>query len=267
MKLAFSTIGCPEWSWEDIVSAAADLGYDGVEVRGVKNELSAPRIPQFSAEKLPGTRAQLQRLNLAIPCLTSGCVLGDAAGHEAALAEARAYIDCASALGAQFIRVMAESTAQPSATVDEALVADALSSLAPYAAAKSVQVLLETNGIYADSARLAALMHRVDAPGLGVLWDIHHPFRFFGEAPALTVERLGRWIRYVHVKDSLLEDGKLRYRMLGQGDLPVRACAAALRDIGYDGWYTLEWVRRWDMTLEEPGIAFAHFVGTMKGIY
>jgi L-asparagine transporter-like permease len=27
---------------------------------------------------------------------------------------------------------------------------------------------------------------------------------------------------------------------------------------GYDGYFSLEWVKRWDTTLEEPGIVFAH---------
>ena len=35
MKLAFSTLGCPGWMWRDILSAAADLGYDGIEMRGL----------------------------------------------------------------------------------------------------------------------------------------------------------------------------------------------------------------------------------------
>lgn len=266
MKLAFSTIGCPEWSWEEALSAAADLGYDGIEVRGVKNELCAPCIQQFSAGRLEATRAQLNRLNLSIPCLTSGCVLGDAATVKSALEEARAYIDCAAALGASFVRVLAEGSAQPTGAIDSKALRDALLELSAYAAPKGVVTLLETNGAYADSVRMAALLEDVASPGLGVLWDIHHPFRFFGETPELTVSRLGKWIRYVHVKDSVLKDGVVRYRMLGQGDLPVAAAVAALRDIGYDGWYTLEWVRRWDMTLEAPGIAFAHFVGSMKSM-
>ena len=35
MKLSFSTIGCPAYSWVDIYPMAKDLGFDGIEVRGV----------------------------------------------------------------------------------------------------------------------------------------------------------------------------------------------------------------------------------------
>ena len=51
MKLSFSTLGCPEWSFSDIVSAAKDMGYDGIEIRGVKNVMDVPRIPEFSPQR------------------------------------------------------------------------------------------------------------------------------------------------------------------------------------------------------------------------
>ncbi len=89
--------------------------------------------------------------------------------------------------------------------------------LGAYAAPRGVTVLLETNGWYADTGRLAGLFSEIEEPGLGILWDVHHPYRFFGEQPSLTIGRIGRWIRYIHIKDSAIEDGRVRYRMLGQG--------------------------------------------------
>ena len=47
MKLAFSTIGCPNWSYDEVVSTASDLGYDGFEVRGIGGEIYAPDVKQF----------------------------------------------------------------------------------------------------------------------------------------------------------------------------------------------------------------------------
>ena len=42
MKTCFSTLGCPEWSFSDIISVASDLQYDGIEIRGILGELYAP---------------------------------------------------------------------------------------------------------------------------------------------------------------------------------------------------------------------------------
>ena len=35
MKFSFSTLACPDYTWADIYSMAKDLGFDGIEVRGV----------------------------------------------------------------------------------------------------------------------------------------------------------------------------------------------------------------------------------------
>lgn len=39
MKIAFPTLGCPDWNWEDIMVAAKDLGYDGIELRGIEHQM------------------------------------------------------------------------------------------------------------------------------------------------------------------------------------------------------------------------------------
>ncbi len=41
MKIAFSTLACPNSSWQDIVSMAKDLGFDGIEIRGLGDDISA----------------------------------------------------------------------------------------------------------------------------------------------------------------------------------------------------------------------------------
>ena len=68
MKISFSTLGCPSWSWKEIYAAAKDLGFDGIEVRGVKNQIYAPKVPEFSDPK--GTVEALRAMGLEIPLLT-----------------------------------------------------------------------------------------------------------------------------------------------------------------------------------------------------
>ena len=48
MKLSLSTLGCPGWSWNEIFATAKDLGMNGIEVRGVANEMFAPAISVFN---------------------------------------------------------------------------------------------------------------------------------------------------------------------------------------------------------------------------
>lgn len=47
MKIAFQTLASPNWSWEQTLNAAAQLGYDGIELRGVEGEMYLPRARPF----------------------------------------------------------------------------------------------------------------------------------------------------------------------------------------------------------------------------
>jgi fatty-acyl-CoA synthase len=265
MKIAFSTIGCPEWSWAEIVSMASDLGFGGIEIRGLEQEMHAARLQPFKEAELPRTLERLKSLGIKLTCLSSDCCLCEAAGNQAVLAEGYEYIDLAAKAGVPFVRLLGDRTPAPVAGshVDDAAVADALAKLAAYAQYKGVTVLVETNGAYADTKRLAALLTRVANPAVGVLWDIHHPFRFFGEDPATTWQNIGAWVRYIHVKDSVMQDGRIRYCMLGDGDLPVKQALRILQDHQYDGFISLEWVKRWSHDLEDAAIVFPHFANIM----
>ena len=75
MKIAFSTLGCPDFDWPDIYSCAKDLGYDGIEMRGMGNDIFDIHAKPFTEENLPATIDRLRRMRLEIPCLSSGCAL------------------------------------------------------------------------------------------------------------------------------------------------------------------------------------------------
>lgn len=266
IKCAFSTLGCPEWSFQDIVATAKDVGFDGIEIRGVGKELYAPAIPQFQSDEVERTKAKLQSLHLSVPCLTSACYLFDRAQEEETLRQGRDYIDLAHKLQVPYIRVLGDRDPQPAAEgIEDAVVLSMLRQLASYAEGKSVTLLVETNGVYADSRRLARLMEQTESSAVGVLWDVHHPYRYFAEMPEQTLAVLGDWIRYVHVKDSVqLPDGTLQYKMMGRGDVPHAEAIRLLAERGYEGFVSLEWVKRWYADLEAPGVVFLHYINYMR---
>ncbi len=261
MKLAFSTLGCPGWSWGDILATAKDLGFQGVELRGIQQETDVPRIRELRPSHIQSTREQLARMDLEIPCITAGCRLSQAEE----LPHIRQYIDTAHALNVPYVRVLGDDVIAPGNVVDDRLLQENALCVAAYAQEQGVTLLIETNGAFSDSRRLRALLDRIAHPAVAALWDIHHTFRFFHEPPAQTVETLGDFIKHVHCKDSVMEAEQVRYRIMGQGDVPVRNAVICLQDAGYQGYYCLEWVKRWDLTLEEPGIAFAQYLKYMRG--
>jgi len=264
MKLAFSTLGCPEWSWPEIVAMARDLGFHGIEIRGLGQEIHAAHARPFTAGELSATMEHLRSLNLEITCFSSACNLSDAARRSEILAEGFEYIDLAARTGVRFVRVLGDLAPEVRGEVDDAVVAAGLASLADYAAYRKVTLLVETNGVYTDTARLAALLDRVNSPAVAVLWDVHHPWRFKGEKPEQTWQNIGRYVRYIHVKDSIVADGKISYRMLGHGDLPLREMQDLMTVKGYDGFVSLEWVKRWSHDLEDAAIVFPQFAHFMQ---
>ncbi|UNC91021.1 sugar phosphate isomerase/epimerase family protein [Candidatus Contubernalis alkaliaceticus] len=263
MKFGFSTIGCPGWSWSEIITTASDLGYDGVELRGIGSEMYLPRVKEFSLEKIPALCAKMQELKLQIPCLTTNAFLFDSEKLEIARQEVVDYLNLASALATPYIRVLGDANPQPG-TVDQALVEENLLFLLPLAAEKNVTLLLETNGVYASSAKMKALLEKINHPNLGVLWDIHHPYRFHGEPIAQTYNELKPWIKHVHMKDSVRTSSSVEYRMLTCGDIPAAEVVSLLFADNYLGYLVLEWVKRWNSDLEEPGIVFPHYINTIK---
>ncbi|NLE13831.1 MAG: AMP-binding protein [Clostridiales bacterium] len=266
MKLAFSTLGCPDFSWSDIYSMAKDLGFDGIELRGLGDSIFSLKAHPFLPENIDSTVALLKRMRLEIPCLSSGCTLRDASRVEETVAELNEYIDLASRLGSSYIRILGDLNAAPDGyEVDDELVASTLNRLLPYAEEKGVILLVETNGVYTDTSRLAGLLNRCESDNIGALWDFHHPYRFAGETPGVTVQNLGAYIKYCHVKDSVMsEDGKVEYRMLGEGDLPLDDIMNALRSINYDGYVSLEWLKSYMPELVDAGIVFPHYANYMR---
>lgn len=264
MKVSFSTLGCPGWTWAEIITMAKDFGYDGIELRGIKSELYVPRTKPFSKENIPETRKRLDELSLEIPCITSASCLSDRNNVQGALEEGMEYIDLAQALEAPYIRVLGDLNPQPGEDIDVDLVRDNLKILADYAKNKNVTVLIETNGVFARSQTIIGLMETLNHSNLGILWDIHHPYRFMGEKVEYTYDILKEYIRFIHIKDSVREGEKIKYKMMGHGDVPVKKALLLLGRGGYDGFVSLEWVKRWNMELEDPGIVFSHFINYIR---
>ena len=64
MKISFSTIACPDYSWVDIYSMAKDLGFDGIEIRGMGDDFAAYKAMPFTEANRPKTMAKLKHPGL-----------------------------------------------------------------------------------------------------------------------------------------------------------------------------------------------------------
>ena len=265
MKLAFSTIGCPNWEFDEIFAAAKDLGYDAIEVRGLGHEIYVPKIKEFSDFYIDSTMERLANAGLTVSMFTSSAAIGNPELAGEGKKEAFDYIDLAYKANVPFVRIMISS--RPEADeVDIACAADSYAEICEYANGKSVCPLIETNGVFADSAVLAKFMKEIDTQNKGVLWDINHPVWFYGENAGQTYGNIGEYVKYLHIKDSVRVNGKIEYRMTGHGDLPILDIIKLLAKDSFSGFLSLEWTKRWLPELQEPGIVFSHYINYMQSM-
>ena len=267
LPIGFSTLGCPKWDWPQILDFAAGHGYAAVELRGLQDTMDLPQRPEFAAAQLAATKAQLAQHDLVISCLGSSANMHemDATKRAAQLDEGRRFIDLAHALGAPYVRVFGNQYV-PGVPKDEMLahIARGLRELGDYAQGTSVTVLIESHGDFTDSPSLQSLLERAASPNVALLWDAHHTFVSGKEEPEETVRRLGSYIRHTHLKDSVAAGNDRRYVLTGTGTVPVRRQVEALQKIGYRGFYSFEWEKRWHPEIEEPDVALAQYATVIR---
>ena len=265
MKISFSTLGCPDFSWQEIYSIAKDFGFHGIEMRGLGGDIFSVKASPFKPENLAKTREQLKKLKLEICCLSSGCPVRYPETREETIEELKEYIRVAKALETPYIRILGDVTADPRDDFPDEYVIDTMKILAPIAEEAGVTLLIETNGVYSNTARLADVLAQIASDNVAALWDFNHPYRFNGELPEETITNLGAFIKHVHIKDSVEENGKVVYKLVGEGDLPPMAdYMKALRSLNYEGYISLEWLKQYAPELSDAGIVFPHFAHFME---
>ena len=265
-KLSFTTLACPAWTIDRVVAAAVANGYGAVDFRGYLGDVELPGSPAFRGEALRGLAARVRDAGLAVSCLGSGAKMTapDAGARGRELDLMRRYADLCGPLGCRQVRIFggeADGVADPVANAAETLVA-----AAEIARAAGIEILVETHDSWTETARLRAAFDAAGRPaGIALLWDVHHPWATKGEAPETSVRNLSPYIRNTHWKDSLpLPGGKRRLCLPGEGDVPLRAAWDALAAVGYDGWFTFEWEKRWHPEIEEPEIAIPAFAAFLR---
>ncbi len=266
-RIAFSTLGCPAWSWKTILESADRLGYSGIELRGVAGEMDLPLVPEFQGTRLAATTQDLAALGIAIVGLGASAAMHekDPVKRAQQLDEGRRFIDLAHALGVPYVRMFGDRIA-PGEPREEVMtrVVEGFQLMAAHAKASGVIVLIESHGDFTHSDDLSAILTRVDSPRFALLWDAHHTFVAGGEQPGDTYAKLGRWIRHTHLKDSKPEGTDRRYVLLGAGAVPVKAQVMVLAKAGYQGYYCLEWEKKWHPEIEEPEMAFPQYAKAMS---
>jgi sugar phosphate isomerase/epimerase len=226
----------PGWSARRVIDVAVALGFTMVEW-GCG--------PGHAIED-PAAGAEIRELCDRAGVASSGVAVQDPDVTLASPKRAAGHLALAAALGAPHIRLMAPPYAGGTLRREQQRARDGVGLLVDLAAADGVAVLVETSPkTLAPAPELAAILVEDHAPELaGVLYDPGNMAIEGQLAPALTIARLGRYLRHVHVKNiSWHRDGegwRWRHASLTGGLLHWPSIVEELSNAGYTGLFSID---------------------------
>jgi sugar phosphate isomerase/epimerase len=276
LKLAFSTLACPQWSTEQVITNALNFGYDAIELRLLDGEVIDP--VKDAAKVVQAVK--LSRSNgLEVCALDTSSRVNqpDEEGRAATLDDLRAWFRLAQEVQVPLLRIFGGSgkydkgDTKPQPTEQEAdrQVIDFLGQIAQEAVQAHVTVALETHDSFSSARRVGNILKAVNSPSVGALWDSQHPYRV-GETAEEVYNYLGRdKIVHVHVKDALrtgATEKDWQLKLLGEGEVPVREQLQLLQQNGYNGYASVEWEKKWHPEIPEPEVALPQHIHWLKAL-
>jgi sugar phosphate isomerase/epimerase len=268
MKLSFSTLGNPDWSFERTLEEAEKLGFNAIEIRGIEGKMMPDEIYQFFLENQVSTKAQLLKHNLKICGFGTSVNFHDFDKYEDMIKQGKSAIDVCVDMEIPFIRVFGDRIVSEDVR-DMVIqkVIKGIGELCDYAQGKNVKVLQEVHGNFNTLENVmevvSALKHK---PEFGILWDIAHSDKIYGDDYLKFYNEIKPFIFHVHFKDHLRADGKFELCLVGEGDIPIKDIFNTLKADGYNGYISLEWEKKWHPELPEPETAYPAFMKFMKSL-
>ncbi len=266
MKLSFTTLGCPDWSLDQIAANAKAYGYDGVELRThTDNNHFSPDAPPEEARRVGEL---FRKAGVPVTSVMGYCRFAFVDDAEVAKNQElmRKLIATADAMGAKYIRTFAGVIPKESDQAEMTeKVALALKPLAAEAAKRRITIGLETHDDWCSGDRVLNVLKIVGKKGFGIVYDIFNSYNSGIEPWDVTYRKVKPYICYCHVKDGYTGlDGKNHYVLTGAGELPIAKVLQRFKKDGYKGFFSFEWEKKWHAELEAPERAFPHFPRKMK---
>ncbi|MBE5780310.1 MAG: AMP-dependent synthetase [Clostridiales bacterium] len=238
MKLTFSTQNVPAPSFLRLCDIADEYGFDGFEIYDGALERKQHSDSILNSLSAAGAKRKLNNRRIAIPALRyPGCV--DAASELAQCVELAA--------GASIPYVIIRAGESGDGEELFAALTPAISVAEKY----DVTILLETVGYLADTKKVVEIIRRFRTGALGAAWNIRGTYFRAGESAEQTIQTLGAYINYVRLGDR--KDGV--DVLIGDGDLPVKEFANALRALNYEGYVCADW----NDEITDADIVLTHF--------
>jgi len=258
MKLGVIT-DCFKRNTEEAIRLAAKLGLSGVQIYATTGDFSPETLSDKDIEKY---NALLRETGLVVSALCA-----DMGGHGFEIAKdnpervekTNRICDLAVKLGAKVMTTHIGVIPSDDTCEQYKAMLDALTACGNYAKSRGVTLAIETGP---EPAPVLSRFVNAAGDGVGVNLDPANFVMVTGQDPAEAVRLLGKKIVHTHLKDGKMlkkTDPKIIYNHfaeggiealnvadyfietpVGEGDVNWSEYIAALREVGYDGFLTIE---------------------------
>jgi len=251
MNLAFSTNAFKQVSLEESLRQIAECGYAGVEIMA---DVPHAYPPHLDPRRRKAVADRCRELRLTVTNLNAFTLFAqgdtwhpswiepDAEARGRRIEHTLAAVRLARDLGAPGISLEPGGPLPPALGRDEAmrLYRQGLAQVLPVAEECGVNLLVEPepNLLIERPEEFEDLVSGLSHARLGLNFDLGH-FFCVGVDPAEAARRLAPHIRHVHLED-IAPSREHRHLVPGRGAIDFEVVLEALRDIGYDGWVTVE---------------------------
>ncbi|MBR6634846.1 MAG: TIM barrel protein, partial [Clostridia bacterium] len=262
MKLSFSTKGWHGYSWDEFCNIAEKQGFNGIELHNINNSSFNEKNGAFYSTSAQATVRNMYEKNLRIPCIDTLANPACVEDREAFTKELDKCLEIACTLHIPYVRIKATDTGADYDTQKNEVIS-VLSAIIPKAEKLGVTIIIETAGIFADTTKLLEVLNTFSCDSLAALWDVYSTYFIAKEEPEITIKNLGAYVKHVHVKDAVCENGALTFCLIGEGELPIDEVVLSLTSVNYNGYASIEWDPKWMPELDDMEIIFSHYVSFM----
>lgn len=252
MEFAFSTNAFKKYSLIETINVLSEIGYKGIEILC---DIPHAYPKTQSDSDISEIRQLISRLGIRLSNLNAFTLfaIGDTY-HPSWIESDPSYrklridhtIDCiklARKLGAKNIStepggpIMNNELSQDQSLK---LFEDGINQVLNTAEKENVTILIEPEPdlLIENSDQFIHFIKNFDSESVGLNLDIGH-FFCVGEDPSKVIHKLSEYIRHVHLED-ISADRRHNHLILGDGAIDISSALKSLKDIGYDGFITVE---------------------------
>lgn len=254
MELSLFTLVLNDRPVEDAISLLGKIGYKGVELQGC-----APHLPvETSLERAKEIRKCVDDAGMVVSNLATYTGNYSTLSDEDCNKELdilKKYMELGNILGCKMIR---HEPGGPSSRVAEPKHYERASKwmqkAADIAAQGDFRLVMELHhgGLTETADDALKILKMIDRENVGVIHDAGNMYIAMTNYGRVSVKKLGKYIFHVHVKDELLvpkgsdpdsfeyEGRCYSHKLLNHGGVDHNPAFAALREIGYDGFLSME---------------------------